>query len=404
MMNPRKTHAHAAQLVLALAVIGTTAHAEKLSLEAPPSAKAPGAANKTINIPARSALSGPLANAGIGKLLMQSEADPPPTTRGAGGSGLERLFAARCRSVVLVIAIEKKGSEFVEGGSGTGSIVSMDGHILTAAHVMGNNEVAAIGVFPSCKPGTKPESFVARVVRRDPVKDLALLQFTDLPSDIAIMPLGQLDEVRTGSNVVMIGHPRKLYMSLSQGSVSAIRPDFEWDKSRATVVQTDGALNPGNSGGPMMSAEGNLIGVNSFIYGDASAGLNFAVSVADVRDFLSGQNTATAPAPAESKSENTAKAKCDAKELKKWREDGATMILYDANCSGKGDALYVIPDDKKQLSWIGFDRNGDDKIDAKVTLNSKDEEIASLWDDDYDGTWDFRGEYSGGEITRKVPL
>jgi len=368
-------------------------NAYAINIKAPAGANAPSGAAAGM-APTSNPLTGPLSDATVGQTMMQVEAEPPVTTRGAGGDKLERLFAARCRSVVFIAHKVKDGDK--EGiATGTGSIVSIDGHVLTAAHVVAGSEAVAVGIFPSCKPGAQPEFFPAKVVKSDPGRDLALLQLVKLPSDIAIMPIGKLDEVRTGSSVILIGHPQNLFMSLSQGTVSAIRPNFQFLKSRATVIQTDGALNPGNSGGPMMSDDGNLIGVNSFIKGQQSAGLNFAVAVTDVRDFLSGKRSQ--PVAASKPKSSTKKAKCKPKELKEWRKDKMTLTLYDFNCKGKGDAVLAIPDDKSENPFMVFDRNGDEKPDVIFSLDRKGRPLASKWDDDFDGEFDYRGKHSNGD-------
>jgi len=214
--------------------------------------------------------------------------------------------------------------------------------------------------------------------------------------------------VRTGSSVILIGHPHNLFMSLSQGTVSAIRPNYKFFKTRqATVIQTDGALNPGNSGGPMMSDDGNLIGVNSFIRGKASAGINFAVAVSDVRSFLTNKSSkpatvAKAPAP----KSQAKKASCKPKQLKEWKEKQVKYTLYDFYCKGKGNALLAIPNDKKKNPSMALDRNGDEKADAIIVLNREGKPQASKWDDDFDGEFDYRGEHKNGdwEPSRRVRI
>ena len=391
---------HITHVIAMLIMTLVTASASAINIKAPLGALAPSTSEPGFALPSGE-LSGPMSDAIIGQTLMQVEAEPPVTTRGAGGQKLERLFAARCRSVVF-IAHRKGSKKDAPVATGTGSIVSIDGHILTAAHVVAGSKMVAVGIFPSCKPGAQPEFFPAKVVQRDASRDLALLQLAKLPADIAIMPIGKLAEVRTGSSVILIGHPRNLFMSLSQGTVSAIRPDFKFLRSRATVIQTDGALNPGNSGGPMMSDEGNLIGVNSFIKGNASAGLNFAVAVTDVRSFLKGQrNKSVAAAKKPASKTASVKASCKPKKIKTWNKDKANYTLYDFNCDGKGNGLLIIHDDPKKQSALAVDRNSDAKADVVYVLDKKGKPLASKWDDDFDGTFDFRAVHSNGNFKPK---
>ncbi len=370
-----------------------------LDINAPSSASVPSSNHSNNSmLPSSNPLTGPMSDAALGQIMMQVEAEPPVKTRGAGGNKLERLFAARCRSVVFIAhKVDTNGKKGTY--TGTGSIVSMDGHILTAEHVISGSKMVAVGIFPSCKPGTQPEYFAAKVVKADSSRDLALLQLIKLPSDISIMPIGKLDEVRTGSSVVLIGHPHNLFMSLSQGTVSAIRPNYKFTRNRqATVIQTDGALNPGNSGGPMMSDDGNLIGVNSFMKGQASAGLNFAVAVSDVRSFIATKSTRPKSiAKASVVKQKLKKSSCKPKPLKKWKKDKVKFTLFDFNCSGKGDAILAIPDDKTKSPFMAFDRNNDKKPDAIISLNRQGQPQTSEWDDDFDGKIDYRGEHNNGE-------
>ncbi len=391
--------------VLVMAVASMNINA--IEIKAPPGASVVSHSNYSSNgmfLPSVNPLTGPMSDAVLGQIMMQVEAEPPVKTRGAGGNKLERLFAARCRSVVFIAhKVKINGKEGTY--TGTGSIVSMDGHILTAEHVISGSKMVAVGIFPSCKPGTQPEYFAAKVVKSDSSHDLALLQLIKLPSDISIMPIGKLDEVRTGSSVVLIGHPHNLFMSLSQGTVSAIRPNYKFTRNRqATVIQTDGALNPGNSGGPMMSDDGNLIGVNSFMKGQASAGLNFAVAVSDVRSFIAAKSTRSKSIAKASVVKQ--KSSCKPKPLKKWKKDQVKFTLFDFNCSGKGDAILAIPDDKTKNPFMAFDRNNDKKPDAIISLNRQGQPQTSEWDDDFDGKIDYRGEHSNGEWqpSRRVRL
>lgn len=349
---------------------------------------------------------GALANPGVLSKLAEVEADPPVTTRG-DPAGLERVFEARCRSVVFIVAAQGEGKE-QKIGTGTGAIVTQDGHVLTAAHVIAGADEVGVGVFPDCKPGTKPDLYKASVFRVDEVADLALLKLDTRPRNMSIMPLGSLSPVRTGSQVVIIGHPRGLLMSMSTGIVSAVRPNFTFSPKdsppqRATVIQTDGALNPGNSGGPMMTPRGDLIGVNSFILGNASAGLNFAVSVNDVRAMLTRNSDrmaqratpAVAPSAAEPPPAKETKA-CEPKVLKEWDDAGAKKRSLDIGCTGKANAILIVPGPGGGKPTLQVDRNGDGRGDVIYYLNAEGNPEASEWDDDYDGTVDFRSEHANG--------
>jgi len=142
---------------------------------------------------------------------------------------------------------------------------------------------------------------VGIVVASDVNRDLALLAVRNLPPSTRPIPLGKLDAVKPGDEVIVIGHPLGLLWSITTGIVSGLRTNFPISGSsvESTVVQTQTPINPGNSGGPLLTSEGRLIGV---IFGSptvsasrqnpqqdvrvAASGLNLAVGVNEVERFI----------------------------------------------------------------------------------------------------------------------
>jgi S1-C subfamily serine protease len=140
------------------------------------------------------------------------------------------------------------------------------------------------------------------IVATDPNRDLALVVVQDVPESVRPVPWGTLDAVRSGDDVVVIGHPLGLLWSVTTGIVSGIRSEYQMSATGpgSTVVQTQTPINPGNSGGPLLTSEGQLIGV---IFGArtvraarqnpntdvrvAAPGLNFAIGVNEVQEFIS---------------------------------------------------------------------------------------------------------------------
>jgi S1-C subfamily serine protease len=165
----------------------------------------------------------------------------------------------------------------IVAGRLAGSGVRIDAGILTNAHVVPDAETATI----STSDGRQAS---AAVVKYDPVLDLALLQVTlDLP------PLGRAPSraQRQGDEVFVLGYPRPDLLgggevSVSGGHISAFRDESSTGRA---LVQTDAAINHGNSGGALITRSGVLIGVPSFILQDAT-GLNFAVGTETIEDFL----------------------------------------------------------------------------------------------------------------------
>jgi S1-C subfamily serine protease len=156
----------------------------------------------------------------------------------------------------------------------------------------------------------------AQILGTDVTKDLALLLVSNSPRDVTQIAAGQIDAVKPGDEVTVVGHPLELLWSLTTGSVSAVRRGFPTgtaqQTARSTVIQTQTPVNPGNSGGPLMNEEGRLIGVvfaqgvsnrirASSQEGDPrqsnipipAAGLNFAIGVNEVQAFVSGLSAKT---------------------------------------------------------------------------------------------------------------
>lgn len=170
-------------------------------------------------------------------------------------------------------------SEQLWNSLGSGVVVSDEGHILTAQHVIEGAEDIEVHFGENINNTTIAR---AEVVGSDPSTDLALLK---IDPEIAPpkVPLGTSDGLRVGDPVMTIGYPRRELMnqkSVSQGVVSALGiprdglPVVEY-------IQTDAAMNYGNSGGALLNADGELIGINSFIYSQSggSEGIGFAVPV-----------------------------------------------------------------------------------------------------------------------------
>jgi S1-C subfamily serine protease len=178
-------------------------------------------------------------------------------------------------------------------GQGSGFVIDNDGHLITNRHVVEGADEIEVD-FPS---GLKTW---AELVGTDPDSDLALLD-VEVPADqLAPLPLGDSDDVRVGDLVVAIGNPFGLTGTMTLGVVSAIGRTLDSERSApggeafftaGDIIQTDAALNPGNSGGPLLNLRGEVIGVNrairteSFtVSGDAaSSGVGFAIPINIVR-------------------------------------------------------------------------------------------------------------------------
>jgi S1-C subfamily serine protease len=192
-----------------------------------------------------------------------------------------QIYRAVSPSVVLVATKDALGS---------GSLIGV-GEILTNWHVVKGHSDVAVFFKPATEgqaPG-KNDMLAGRVTKHDEVADLALIRFPSPPGAGQVLRLGDSSEISVGLDVHAIGHPKGETWTYTKGIISQYRLGFEWQgsdkiKHKADVIQTQTPINPGNSGGPLVSESGTLIGVNT-LKGDGE-GLNFAVSVDDVKKFL----------------------------------------------------------------------------------------------------------------------
>ena len=168
-------------------------------------------------------------------------------------------------------------------GLGSGVLISNDGKVLTAAHVVQTADIASVE-FPD------GQAIIARVIGSDIRSDLALLQLKEMPKGVAPVTLGDSDKVEVGDEIFVIGAPYGISQTLSVGHLSG-RHHMPSNNGSATPVeflQTDAAVNGGNSGGPMFDMEGNVIGIVSTImsHSGGSEGLAFAASVNTAKQLL----------------------------------------------------------------------------------------------------------------------
>ncbi len=163
------------------------------------------------------------------------------------------------------------------GGSGSGSIIDKEGHILTNYHVVREAREIEVSLANNKK-------YKARTLGNDPDNDLAVLKIEAPAADLQPIPLGASKDLFVGQKVLAIGNPFGLDRTLTTGIVSGlsrpIRSEMT-DRLIEGVIQTDAAINPGNSGGPLLDSRGRQIGINTMIYSPSggSVGIGFAVPI-----------------------------------------------------------------------------------------------------------------------------
>ena len=172
-------------------------------------------------------------------------------------------------------------------GQGSGFIVSSDGVILTNAHVVHGAKSVTVKL-------TDRREFQAKVLGADPKTDVAVLKIS--ASNLPIVPIGKATDLKVGEWVLAIGSPFGFENSVTAGVVSAKGRTLS-DDSFVPFIQTDVALNPGNSGGPLFNAHGEVVGINSQIFSQTGGyqGLSFAIPI-DLATKVEDQIVATGKA------------------------------------------------------------------------------------------------------------
>lgn len=168
-------------------------------------------------------------------------------------------------------------------GFGSGVIISGDGYIITNNHVI--ESAQNIKVILNDK-----REFEAKLVGADPSTDIALLKID--AKDLPILTYGDSNNLKLGEWVLAVGNPFNLTSTVTAGIISALGRNLQINEDQYSIesfIQTDAAVNPGNSGGALVNQQGNLIGINTAIYGGRSGsytGYSFAVPVTIVKKVV----------------------------------------------------------------------------------------------------------------------
>jgi len=213
---------------------------------------------------------------------------PPAAAQSASVGDLFRKVNA---SVVVIRAkgrdVEGSGpTRFTETGSGV--LVSADGKVVTAAHVVQTTDTVSVEFLGG-------ETVPARVLSSEPAADIAMLKLDRVPAGARVAVMADSDTVRVGDPVMIIGAPYGLSYSMSAGWISARWPANKIYRAMplAEFLQTDATINTGNSGGPMFNMNGEVIGVvsHNISKSGGSEGLGFVVTINTVKRLLLGRPT-----------------------------------------------------------------------------------------------------------------
>ena len=207
----------------------------------------------------------------------------------AAAETLGQVFKRVTRSVVVVRTRETDAVGQAPGaftswrGLGSGVLVSADGKVITAAHIVQTADEVSVEFLTG-------EAVRARVIASEPSADVSLLQLERVPAGVLPATLGDSDKVDVGDQVFIIGAPYGISHTLTVGHVSGRhRPNTIYSElAGAEFLQTDAAINQGNSGGPMFNQAGEVVGIVSHIISKSGGfeGLGFVVTSNMARALL----------------------------------------------------------------------------------------------------------------------
>jgi serine protease Do len=205
---------------------------------------------------------------------------------GQADQAIRDLFKKVAPTVVVIHARGRDVTAAGESGfreTGSGVLVSADGKVMTAAHVVHGMDEIAVDFLGG-------ETVPARIVSSEPGADLSLLQLERVPAGVKPAPLADSSKMEVGDEVIIVGAPYGLSYSLSAGLISAKWPPSTIYKNMplAEFFQTTATINTGNSGGPMFNMKGEVVGIvsHNISKSGGSEGLGFVVTINTARKLL----------------------------------------------------------------------------------------------------------------------
>ena len=271
-------------------------------------------------------------------------------------------------------------------GFGSGVIISKDGYIVTNNHVIDNADIISVKLNDG-------REFKGRIIGADPSTDLALVKIEG--EDLPTIPVGDSDQLKIGEWVLAVGNPFNMTSTVTAGIVSAkARSLGVYNQGVESFIQTDAAINQGNSGGALVNARGELVGINSVLYSPTGSysGCGFAIPtsimtkvIADLKQFGTVQRAwlGISGRPLDNDGQTM-----DAEMKKKAEELGATEGVWVAevveNSSASGilevDDVIIGIDGKRIKNFAGLQeqmakhRPGD-KVKVKILRDKKEKTV-----------------------------
>ncbi len=213
----------------------------------------------------------------------------PTQLASTGGALTVSEIAKKVGPAVVAVTTQVQGSrDFfgnpgVQQGVGTGMIINQEGYVLTNYHVVQGAQQVKVILSTN-------KTVNAKVVNYDANYDVAVLKMTEKVDIPAVVELGDSDNLQIGESVVAIGNPlgTDFFGSVTTGVVSALNRKIDGDTNKSSYIQTDAAINSGNSGGPLINSSGQVIGINTAkIKQSGVEGLGFAIPINAIRNKIS---------------------------------------------------------------------------------------------------------------------
>lgn len=223
------------------------------------------------------------ANSNGGNVVIYRSVDEVKTSTGDDSTYTTAQVAAMVKDSVVEINTEYSSTSrgwynYVQQGAGSGVIISTDGYIITNCHVITDEDTGAVADSITVRL-TSGDEYDASVVGYDSEADIAIIKIE--ATGLTAAQCGNSDDLAVGEDVMVVGNPLgELGGTVTNGIVSATQREIEVNGVKMNLIQTNAAVNPGNSGGGMFNMKGQLIGiVNAKSSGTGIEGLGFAIPV-----------------------------------------------------------------------------------------------------------------------------
>lgn len=309
-------------------------------------------------------------------------------TRGAVDTAVYKEAAP---GTVLVVTDTGLGSSGIRIGSGI--ILNSAGEILTNYHVIRDAKRVVVVFKPERGVDVRKDlAYAATPIKVDEIADLAVLK-VEAPSRLLHpLPMGDISKLEVGDDVHAIGHPEGEVWTYTTGTISQIRPKYEWKNKgenvthSANVIQTQTTINPGNSGGPLLNDKAQVIGINSF-QSNEGEGLNYAIAGDTIETFLTRSTNRVAEAPA--------KANAGIRRVEHYGDN--ITGAYMESQTPPPDAWLVFRSDQDMPEYAVMGASTKDKLDTVFKgVDPKWQQVVYYYDLNCDGVVDLIGYSSAG--------